>query len=212
MIYAQFCNALGEGVCERILSLSHWDLKGCDLLGPFLCLGDRCHKQIKDICLNSFNGFVCFMTTQPALRSLFPMFVCFLACFLPSFFFLVYLLWVVAIPWVTGWLTNMTMGHFRTYCLKRSWMLYIPSGSWNLTAALLPSLVPHLKWYRILCFNRFDTFFFNMVGSTCRNVILISSNVQKITSPSPNPHPLTPNSCLSLSGSIFKGGLVMMWG
>lgn len=82
-----------------------------------------------------------------------------LAFFLP-FFFLVYLLWVVAIPWVTGWLTNMTMGHFRTYCLKRSWMLYIPSGSWNLTAALLPSLVPHLKWYRILCFNRFDTFFF----------------------------------------------------
>lgn len=56
MIYAQLYNALEWGGWWKD-SLSYCVLKGSDLQGPFLCLGSRYHKQIRDICLNSFNGF-----------------------------------------------------------------------------------------------------------------------------------------------------------
>lgn len=134
-----------------------------------------------------------------------------LAFFLPFFFWSIYSEWLQSPGWLADWPTWPWVTSGR--------IVLKGAGCFIFQVAPGISLQPCYQawfptWNDIGSFASTDLihFFFNMVGSTCRNVILISSNVQKITSPSPNPHPLTPNSCLSLSGSIFKGGLVMMWG
>lgn len=173
-IFTQLCSARREGR----KGLPPTMLKGSDLPRSFLCLGDRCHKQIKDICLNSFNVFV-FVSWLPSWlwglsshRSL---------SFLSLLFLTIYSEWL-QVPWVTGQLTKMATGHFQSYCLIRISIVYFPSGCWNLTAALSPSWTPHLKWSRTVWSNRFDMafFFFNMVGSICRNVFWYQVTCRKL--------------------------------
>lgn len=107
-------------------------LKGSDLPRPFLCLGNRCLKQIKD-CLNSFNAFVSVSGPPGWLQ-------CLSSQHSPSFFLLLFVyLFTMYAEWlpVDDWPTDKDgYGPLPGLLSSMIWTVYIPSGCWNLTAAM----------------------------------------------------------------------------